>query len=391
MSRRFIITLVTLIVIGTAAGIAIFLAKGYTFSPKEGRVVGTGIISITSKPDAASVYVDGHLTTATNATISSLPPKKYTVRVVKEGFIPWQKDVEVKEGLVTDLKVTLYPAIPSLYPLTYNGIKNPILSPDGSKLAYIVPVSTESAQLRKKAGVWVWSMESDRPIAFARGAEPHQIAASDLVNYDNASLRWSSDSKQVLATVENNNYLLDQNNLNSNPKDITPVLETTLKTWEEDNLAKERARVLNIKDLTARKIASNSAVLRWSPDETKFMYSEKVSNVSKASDTSDTSATSRLDETNINLKVYDLETGKQYDIPPSKYHFWLPDSEHVVMVEPNQISILDFDGTNKAVVFAGNFEDSLVFAWPDSSRLILISSFPTPTASVPNLYGINLK
>ena len=91
MSNKFIITIVTLLVIATAAGIAIFLAKGYTFSTKEKRIVGTGIITVTSEPDAASVFVDGHLTTATNATIASLPPKNYTVRVVKEGFIPWER------------------------------------------------------------------------------------------------------------------------------------------------------------------------------------------------------------------------------------------------------------------------------------------------------------
>ncbi|MBI2334191.1 hypothetical protein HYU96_00090, partial [Candidatus Daviesbacteria bacterium] len=55
------------------------------------------------------------------------------------------------------------------------------------------------------------------------------------------------------------------------------------------------------------------------------------------------------------------------------------------------ISVVDFDGTNKAVIFAGSFLDNFVFLWPDSSRLVIISSFPTPTASEPNLYGINLR
>src|SRR3989344_2885455 len=119
MSKRFIITLVTIVVIAISAGVAIFFAKGYTFSPSEKRIIGTGIITVTSEPDAASVFVDGHLTTATNSTISSLPTKKYTIRVVKEKFIPWEKEVEVKEGLVTELKVTLFPAIPTIYPLTF--------------------------------------------------------------------------------------------------------------------------------------------------------------------------------------------------------------------------------------------------------------------------------
>src|SRR3989344_330707 len=131
MSKRFLITLFTLLVIGISATVAVYLAKGYTFSTQEKRLVGTGIITVTSLPDAASVFIDGHLTTATDATISSLVPKEYTVKLIKEGFIPWEKKVKVNEGLVTDLKVTLFPAIPTMYPLTFNGVKNPVLSPDG--------------------------------------------------------------------------------------------------------------------------------------------------------------------------------------------------------------------------------------------------------------------
>ncbi|MBI4036767.1 PEGA domain-containing protein [Candidatus Daviesbacteria bacterium] len=363
MSKRFIFTLATLVVIGLGTGVAIFFAKGYTFNPKEQRIVGTGIISVASTPDAASIYIDGHLTSATNATISTLTPKEYTVRVVKEGFIPWEKKVEVKEGLVTDLKITLFPAIPTVYPLTFTGVKNPSLSPDGSQLAYIVPTG-------KKAGVWVWTFESDRPIAFARGAQPHQIAQSTNIDYSSASLRWSADSKQVIATIGANNYLLEDERLNTEPRDITPILQATLKSWDNDLEERDNARLLTIKDLNARKIASDSAVLKWSPDETKFLYGQNP---------------------NTNLKVYDLETNKHFDIPPADAQSWLPNSRHIILVEENKISIVEFDGANKAEIYAGKFEDNFVFPWPDSSRLVMISSFPTPTASEPNLYGINLK
>lgn len=357
MSKRFIATLVTLVIIAVAAGVAIFFAKGYTFSTQDKRIVGTGIINISSEPDAASVFIDGHLTTATNATVSSLKPKNYSVRVVKEGFIPWEKEIEVKEGLVTPVKVTLFPSIPTIYPLTFTSVANPVLSPDGSKLAYIVPKD-------KKAGVWVWTLVRNQPIAFARSAEPHQIASSQFIDFTSATLRFSPDSKQVLATIGSQNWLLNADNLNSDPRDITPILDATLKSWEEDVEAKETVRVAAIKDANFRKIASDSANLRWSPDETKFM---------------------------TDSKVYDLEEEKEYKMPDANAHMWLPDSRHIIMVEKDTISVLDFDGTNKAVIFAGSFLDNFVFPWPDSSRLVIISSFPTPTASEPNLYGINLR
>lgn len=381
MSKRFILTSIMAIVIFASAGVAVFLAKGYTFSTTERKIIGTGIISATSVPDSASVYVDNHLTTATNATISSLPPKKYTVKIIKEGFIPWEREVEVREGLVTELKVTLFPAIPTIYPLTFNGVKNPSLSPDASKLAFVVPTG-------KKAGVWVWTMSNNQPIAFARSAEPHEISQSiGGVDFSLSLFTWSSDSKQVIATIGNNNYLLDTERLNTDPRDITPSLAATLKTWKDDTKVKDEARLLTVKNLSMRRIASDSGILKWSPDETKFIYTESKIDVKEKVATSAVS----LDPQNVTLKVYDTDTNKNYDLPTSKLHFWLPDSKHIVLIEEGKVSIIDNDGTNKAVIYAGNFLDNFVVAWPDSSRLIFISTFPTPTASEPNLYGINLK
>lgn len=385
MSKRFIITIITLLVIALSAGVVILLAKGYTISPSEKRIVGTGIITVASQPDSASVFIDGHLTTATNATISSLSPKTYSVRVVKEGFIPWEKSVTVKEGLVTELKLTLFPAIPTIYPLTFTGVLSPVLSPDGGKLAYIISSG-------KKAGVWVWTMTQDQPIAFARSSEPHQIAVTATTDFSKATLKWSADSKQVLATIDNersssssNNYLLESDRLNSEPRDITPVLEATMNSWNEDIKAKDLPRLQTIKDLKVKQVASDSALIKWSPDETKFMARKE--------------AVSEKDKGVVSgIKVYDLEENersssatKEYELPAAKVHIWLPDSKHVILVEENMISLVDFDGTNKAVIYAGNFKEDLVFPWPDYSRLVVVSSLPTPTASEPNLYGINLK
>lgn len=400
MSRHFIVTVIMATIIFGASGVAIFLAKGYTFSPDQQKIIGTGIISVKSEPDSASVYIDDHLTTATNATISSLPPKEYKVRVIKEGFIPWEKVVNVKEGLVSELKIRLFPAIPTMYPLTFNGIKNPSLSPDSSKLVFIVPSG-------RRAGIWVWSMVKDQPIAFARSAEPHQIGqSSNLVDYSNVTFKWSPDSKEVIATTGNNNYLFDSERLNTEPRDITPTLQSTLKGWEEDTKIKDQARIEAITNLKIRKIASEAGVLKWAPDETKFIYISKLPEEStkntqiiaagKVVKEGTNSATAKTMEKAGNsiitdAKVFDLETGKEYSLPAAKEHFWLPESPHIGLVQEGKISVVDFDGTNEAVIYAGNFLDSFVFPWPDSSRIVLISTFPTPTASEPNLYGINLK
>lgn len=387
IGKRFLLTIITLLVIAVAGFAAAYFAKGYRVSSSTGGLIGTGIISVTSIPDQASVYLDNALITATNANISSLEPKEYQVRIVKDGFIPWEKKLRVKEGFVTDIKATLFPALPSVYPLTYKGVVKPQLSNDGQKLAFVIPGSV------KKNGIWVWTMK-DSQIGFARGGEPHQILAPlDGVDLSAATLQWSADSKQLLASVGDRNLLLDDNSTNDNPKDITPLLQSTQKQWADDDRVIRNTKLEAIKDGAIRKVASDSAYLKFSPDETKFLYST---------------------DGKTNFKTVDIKTNQTYDLPAAYSYSWLPDSLHIVIVDAaplpvypvsgtggsktattgfgvSKISIIEYEGFNKAEIFAGNFDPASVFAWPDSSRVVMLYSLPTTTGSVPNLYGINLK
>jgi hypothetical protein len=95
LRKRFLFTLLTLLVIISIAGLAVFFAKGYRVSPSTGTIAGTGIISVKSIPDQASVYLDGHLTSVTDGPINSLQPGEYSVKIAKEGYIPWEKKITV--------------------------------------------------------------------------------------------------------------------------------------------------------------------------------------------------------------------------------------------------------------------------------------------------------
>lgn len=398
MNRPLVVSIIMVIVIAVVASAAIFLAKGYRLSPQTGTIAGTGILSVTSIPDQASVYLDGHLSSATNTNINSLSPKTYDVKIVKEGFITWQKQVEVKQGLVSEIKATLFRAIPSIYPLTYTGALNLALSPDEQKIVYVVP-GTE-----KRSGVWVWQM-TDRPITFGRGSGPQQLVlGASGYDFTKAIFRWSPDSRQIMATFPDRALLLDFDRLNDPPRDITPVLSSTLTTWETDTKERNLTRLNLIKDSALKQEASNAAILKWSPDESKYLYSK---------------------DGKENFKVVDLETKKTYSLPKVYSYSWLPNSDHIVLVEGEEvpeavkntkqsfpsdgrqaakeqnatesaivngkISIIEYDGFNKAEIYAGRLDLKSVVAWPDSSRLVVISSVPTATGSLPNLFGINLK
>jgi hypothetical protein len=429
ISKRFLLTILILIIIALGAGVAVFFTKGYRVSPETGMITGTGIISVTSVPDQASIFLDERLIGATNDNIKSLPPKDYLVTIKKDGYIPWQKTVAVTQGLVTDIKATLFRSIPTIYPLTYTGAENALLSPDGLKMVYVVPaLEGQDAIARRKTGVWVWSM-SDRPLTFNRGAEPHQIMPSiDGVDLTQAKIRWSPDSTQVLLQLPDRNLLLNEATFNEPARDITATLEPTLRQWDQLQKDKDAARLQLITDLSLQKAASEAAVLKWSPDETKVLYSQdgktnfKVVELPKNIQ-AESSTGSSLGLGAVRAGMYETYEVFQ-NVDPKALEkssiSWLPDSEHIVLterlspqatakpttgrptntedvvkdenkIEQSRIYVLTYDGSNKFEMYAGDIDPDSVIAWPDSSRLVVVSKFNTATANQPNLYGINLK
>lgn len=428
VSKRFLLTILILLIIGVGAGVAVFFTKGYRVSPETGMITGTGIISVTSVPDQAEIYLDGRLNGATNDNIKSLPPKDYLVTIKKDGFIPWQKTVQVEEGLVTEVKATLFRSIPNLNPMTYNGAENALLSPDGLKMVYIVPTDpTSDTTTKRKTGVWVHTM-SDRPLTVTRGAEPRQIMPYiEGVDLTKAKIRWSPDSTQILIQLPDRNLLLNESSFNEPARDITATLEPTLRQWDQLQKEKDLARLRLITDGTLQKEASEAAILKWSPDETKLLYSKDGKSNFKlvvlpasAQAQAEASAGPAMGASRAGLYEV-LDVFKNVD-PKSLANAtisWLPDSEHVILterlnpqatpkpssqptntevvakvdniIEPARIYVLTYDGSNKFEMYNGNIDPDSVIVWPDSSKLIVVSSFPTATANQPNLYTINLK
>jgi hypothetical protein len=59
--------------------------------------VPTGTLFVNATP-WGSVYVDGRLVGNTPQTNLRLPAGTYTLRVVRDGFVPWQREVQVRSG-----------------------------------------------------------------------------------------------------------------------------------------------------------------------------------------------------------------------------------------------------------------------------------------------------
>lgn len=101
-SRVFLI-FCGVVVFLAAAPTILFLAQGYGFDWKTGRVIKTGTLVIKTEPRAARVYLNGKQVKDTPLVKRFLPAGEYQIEIKKAGYHPWKKQIRLHEQQVTFL------------------------------------------------------------------------------------------------------------------------------------------------------------------------------------------------------------------------------------------------------------------------------------------------
>jgi hypothetical protein len=411
---RILLFLGALFFIFTISIIVIKIGQGYRpdFSRKSLRP--TGLLVATSIPDGAQVYIDGKLKSATNATLS-LSPGKYEVEIKKDGFFPWKKTLEIKKELVTKTDAYLFSSFPDLRALTFTGAQNPVLAPDGTKVVYAV--ATPSASLEKQ-GLWILDL-TDKPLGLSRA--PRQIVANTpQLDFSQAELRWSPDSKQILATFKTTvgkgkatktrtqNFLLDGEKTNSPSAltDITPTINLLFQSWAKEQETKFQAQISKLPEKLLSTLTSNTANIQFSPDETKILYTATASaTIPEGLIPLPPVVSTQKEERSIKpgrVYVYDLKEDKNFFIGETSNpqqvsgfklqapeYSWFPTSKHIFIVQKDKIIIKEYDGTNETVVWSGPFVNSFAFPFPAGNRILILTALGKDTP--PNLYAVSLR
>lgn len=398
MRRQLIISssILGFLIISTI--LVISYGRGYRFNFNNGRpdFLGTGLLVATSTPDGAQVFINGHLTTATANTIN-LAPGDYTVRIFKDGYFPWEKNIKIKKEVVTKVDALLFPTAPQLESITNIGVKNPAIDPFGSRLAYAV-----ASQSARANGIYILDLTT-RPILTLQSSST-QVADDTTDLFSSSNFTFSPDGTKLIATTSaGTTYLLDANGFNSTPQDITSTLLSVGLSFKKESSDKEKARMDSLTKKLKSEVADKLKILEWSPDASKILYT-----ASKSADLpviieprligTDTKPENRnLEEGQV--YIYDIKEDKNYkiELPVGKQNFsiakdlhWFPDSNHLILTVNKQIDIMDYDGDNLTKIYAGPFFDSYVFPWPDSTKVVILTNLGNSDIT-PNLYTIVLK
>ncbi|MGI8419715.1 MAG: PEGA domain-containing protein [Candidatus Levyibacteriota bacterium] len=418
MKRQIIVSIVVILLLLGATVLVILYGKGFRPTNQGGvlKLSKTGILSLNSYPNGAEVYINGHLTVATNNNSLNLAPGKYNVKITKEGYSDWQKDFEIKPEQVSYAEATLFPQAPSLQSISTYGIQSAIIDPTGTKLAFNLASSSA-----KRNGIYVYDMTSRNFPILAGQSNTTQIVDDTGDNFSQAKMAWSPDGTQILASISASTnasptfYLLNTKNLNQTPQDITALYTNTLDLWKQQRKDKEAAQIKSLPAAVQKFAKTSWSILSWSPDENEILYqasqSAEMPVMKKPRLIGDNNLYEqrRLDQNSI--YVYNIkedfntrilnQVDKVCTIDDTQCNCdeftkcplpltWLPDSNHLLYVHNKTIYVIEDDGSNQTTLYAGPFVDHYVFPWPDGSKLVILTNFNNSSVP-PTLYSIGLK
>lgn len=408
MAKRLILSFISILIIISLASLIILYARGFRFDTTSKKISSTGILSVSSYPQKASIYVDDKLTSATDASFS-LPPGWYEIKISKDGYQSWQKRIRVQGEVVSQIDALLIPNNPSFKALTTTGVKNPILSPSSTKVAYLVTNQTiDPVTLTSKNGLYMLELKSG---PLGNQPEPKQvfIGTKNYV-YDNAQIIWSADEKEILLTFKepvptgkitktrppDETYLISVDNPLSTPPLVTLRVPTILSGWQAearlDETLKLDALNVNLKAF----LASTSANLHFSPDETKILYEATSASTLQTIIKSPLIGTNPTSEKRIieknNYYIYDIKEDKNFHVIGigAAAPIWYTDSKHLIIINKDKINLLDYDGTNEKTVYSGPFMNNIVLPWSPGGKIVILASFNS-NRPLPDLYELDLR
>ena len=401
---RFLVLLATCVIVFSFATLIFMYAKGIRFNFEESKVTPTGLLVVKSVPDGAEIYINGEFKNATNTNIT-LVPETYDIRIEKEGFFTWNKRLTIEKEAVTEVTAHLFKSAPSLSATTLAGAINPVPSRDFTKIAYIVPPTSNGTSL-DNSGLWIIEMVN-LPLGFSR--DPKRITDGNL---SDTAFEWSPDGREILLTTTRGAYLLPAGEFTTQNQRVNVISTKTeiLAEWEKEKEKRLTAQLAKLPDKLEQVISKQTYNVLFSPDEDMFVYTASASaTIEEKLITPVPGASSQKEERNIkkgSTYVYDIKEDRNFLIDSNVSDLqieggynsqvnkrrlaWFPTSRHLILAEDGKIEIMDYDGTNRQSVYSGSFITPHAFPTLSLDRLIILTNLGASTPSV-NLYSLSIK
>lgn len=391
---RIIISIIFILVL---MGVIAY-ARGYRFNIDERTISSTGILSVSSDPKPASIYLGDELVGATDENLT-LPYGQYTIEVRKEGYTSWKKNISLKGEIVMSLNALLFSKNPSLTPLTNLGV-NVVLPIENSDKLVLVSRTGDV----EKDGVYLFE-PSNRPAVLFPPLKLLLLASLLPADVDmtNVTADFDPNHRQsILNFIREDettvSYLIALDQENGELINVTSSRDNILTAWQEERNT-ETAKIIETLPPKLEKIASDSfSIVSLSPDEKKVMYvAQEDAELPLVIDPPLIGANQTPEVRTIQsgeMYIYDKKEDKNFHLPISPPNQasvkWYPTSDYVAVQEEDTIVMIQYDGTNREIVYAGPYDPSFFGISPDWNLIVVINLNPQLN-EYGDLYSVGIR
>ncbi len=280
--RLIVITLILVFLI--LAPSLVFYSMGYRYNLKEHRIQRVGIIVVTHSPRDAQTLVDGQQIPTLDAFLGTdrmrdLLPGTYNVKVSKEGYQDWQKELRVQPEIATMARyVMLFRNEAEINRLSEisDTYSEKIVSEDKNQIALLkyndnLPVIEV---LDTKSGISKFTLNTDSYIDDLKNYKLKQLAFSndtdavfvsfELAEKDDLVFEFKSQSTKKLKNIS------EAQNIKANPKNNDEFFFTSAKILYKYN-AKNQQKIKVAENIVDYQVSDNSIYIVKLPEKSEYI------------------------------------------------------------------------------------------------------------------------
>lgn len=364
------------IIVGTIAVFA--YANGYRFSRDDLSVRPTGVITITSSPSNTPAFLNGELKGNTEETIASLDEDIYSVRLKRDNYRQWQRDVYAPTERSTPVHAYLFLNRESYESETLleveSGYIESVFSPNHNYLFTLTQETTADSEEEETLRIW---RTNTSPRFWDALENPRILAEAQIPSGSTYKMIPDSDGDQLVLIVNSGEkgssiYLLDTSSRYSELSEaelpLSQFIEKYTITWAKDNrhiILESEADLISY-DIEDRRRAflyrkSSTEEIAWQTDKDAYIYYAITPRMSETENTPDELSSSiyrqNLDGTDPEVLVESLKLtpNKLADTPASPEAPLLRSFKEIMPDElelmGNYISQMHIDSNSNSMIF----------------------------------------
>jgi|GEM_PF-1680859 len=223
------------------SAIILYYSFGYKYSIDDGKTVQVGAIIVKTEPKKSDIYINGEILKnnllgdlfSDYVKIENLNPETYNIKIEKNNYFTWEKNIEVKGGYITKLKNVVLLKNNYEKKILLNGIvtgaepNNIWASNNKNKIAY-------QKISNGKLNVFIFDLESEKQ----KMITDYILPPKEYENYYFDNIIWSDDDQKIILKASGANddnkyswYLID--------------LENSNKTYKLNNIFGQKKEIRN--------------------------------------------------------------------------------------------------------------------------------------------------